>query len=127
MVNTEVSDNEVSSLLEVIYSIYGYDFRNYSRAHITRRIIYRLKLSRIESIDEMESRLKTDKTFASLLLSDLSITVTEMFRDPSFYKSFREKVIPILRTYSFFKVWHAGCATGEEFYSKASIVNAEGC
>jgi chemotaxis protein methyltransferase CheR len=67
-----------------------------------------------------------DSTFAAQLLQDLSITVTEMFRDPGFYLALREKVIPILRTYSFIKIWHAGCSTGEEAYSMAIVLKEEG-
>ena len=85
-----------------------------------------MNVSGLESIDQMQSRLLTDEVFASEFLQDLSITVTEMFRDPGFYRSFREKVIPILKTYPFLKIWHAGCATGEEAYSVAILLHEEG-
>jgi chemotaxis protein methyltransferase CheR len=117
---------EISSLLEAIYQKYGYDFRQYSGDHIRRRINNRMALSGIKSISQMKFRLLNDEIFASQLLQDLSITVTEMFRDPEFYKSLRENVIPILKTYPFIKIWHAGCATGEEAYSMSIIINEEG-
>ncbi len=113
-------------LLEFLYQKYGYDFRQYSEAHIKRRIRNRMTLSGIQDISEMQSKVLNDENFVSKLLHDLSITVTEMFRDPDFYKSLRENVIPILKTYPFIKIWHAGCATGEEAYSMAIIMQEEG-
>ena len=113
-------------LLEAVYQKYGYDFRQYSEAHIKRRIINRMALSAIKDISRLQSEVLNDKTFASVFLHDLSITVTEMFRDPSFYKSLRENVIPVLKTYPFIKIWHAGCATGEEAYSMAIMMEEEG-
>jgi chemotaxis protein methyltransferase CheR len=114
MRNKETSDLEISLLLEAIFQKYGYDFREYSQAHIRRRIMNRMAVSQFEDIAEIQSKVLNDATFASEILQDLSITVTEMFRDPLFYRSLRENVIPILKTYPFIKIWHAGCATGEE-------------
>jgi len=119
-------DLEISLLLEAIYQKYGYDFRQYSEAHIRRRIMNRLAMSGLEGISQLQSMVLKDKIVASHILQDLSITVTEMFRDPGFYKSLRENVIPILKTYPFIKIWHAGCATGEEAYSMAIIMQEEG-
>lgn len=119
-------EEEVYPLLESIFEKYGYDFRRYSEAHVRRRINNRMILSGVKSLDEARKKLLTDEVFAVLLLSDLSITVTEMFRDPGFYKALREQVIPILKTYSFIKIWHAGCATGEEVYSMAILLQEEG-
>nr|WP_314897060.1 protein-glutamate O-methyltransferase CheR [uncultured Flavobacterium sp.] len=122
----DTSDLEISLLLEAIYRKYGYDFREYSQAHIRRRIMNRMALSGFEDVSQMQSKVLNDEPFASELLQDLSITVTEMFRDPAFYISLREKVIPILKTYPFIKIWHAGCATGEEAYSMAILLQEEG-
>lgn len=119
-------DSEVITLLEDVNRRYGYDFRQYSRAHIKRRIMNRLAMSGMQHIDQMRKAVLNDSMFASLFLQDLSITVTEMFRDPGFYKSLRENVIPILRTYPFIKIWHAGCATGQEAYSMAILLKEEG-
>lgn len=116
----------LQEVLETIYQKYGYDFRQYSEAHIRRRIANRMILSELENYSEVISRINTDKDFADLLLQDLSITVTQMFRDPLFYKSMRENVIPLLKTYPFIKIWHAGCATGEEVYSMSIILQEEG-
>ena len=126
MTNKDKFDLEITSLLEAFFQKYSYDFRHYSEAHIRRRIMNRMKMSGMENVSQMQSRLLNDETFASNLLQDLSITVTEMFRDPGFYRSLRENVIPILKTYPFIKIWHAGCATGEEAYSMAIIMQEEG-
>ncbi|WP_061281122.1 CheR family methyltransferase [Leptospira interrogans] len=126
MKSRDIQDTEINLLLEVIFEKYGYDFRQYSEAHIRRRLISRLALSGLSSISEMQTQVLQDKTFASKLLQDLSITVTEMFRDPDFYVCLRKKVIPILKTYPFVKIWHAGCSTGEEAYSMAIILKEEG-
>jgi len=122
----DTSELEISLLLEAIYQKYGYDFRQYSKAHINRRIRNRMTLSKLEDISQIQSKVLKDETFAHELLQDLSITVTEMFRDQDFYKSVRENVIPVLKTYPYIKIWHAGCSTGEEAYSIAIILQEEG-
>jgi chemotaxis protein methyltransferase CheR len=121
-----ISEIELHSLLEALYQKYGYDFRQYSKAHLARRISSRMVLSGLKSVGKIQDAVISDEYFASQLLQDLSITVTEMFRDPAFYIALREKVIPILRTYSFLKIWHAGCSTGEEVYSMAILLKEEG-
>jgi len=120
------SELEISLLMEAIYQKYGYDFRQYSKAHINRRIRNRMAISGLADVSQIQSKVLKDETFAYELFQDLSITVTEMFRDEDFYKSLRENVIPILKTYPFIKIWHAGCATGEEAYSMAIILQEEG-
>ncbi|MCE3296059.1 MAG: chemotaxis protein CheR [Crocinitomicaceae bacterium] len=125
MDNRIVTELEISSLLDAVYKAYGYDFRQYSPAHIQRRITNRMVLSGFKELSQMQSRILEDEAFAAKFLQDLSITVTEMFRDPDFYRSLRENVIPILRTYPFIKIWHAGCATGEEAYSMAILLKEE--
>ncbi|HEY5593286.1 MAG TPA: hypothetical protein VIK55_20000, partial [Paludibacter sp.] len=108
MRNIYSSELEILSLLEAVYQKYGYDFREYSQAHIRRRITNRMVMSGLDDIAQIQSKILNDKLFAANFLQDLSITVTEMFRDPGFYKSLRENVIPILKTYPFIKIWHAG-------------------
>jgi chemotaxis protein methyltransferase CheR len=125
MIN-EFSEIEMGLLLESILKTYGYDFRQYSEAHIKRRLRHRMSLSGLESISQLQERVMTDPGSAALLLNDLSITVTEMFRDHEFYRALREQVIPLLKTYSFIKVWHAGCSSGEEAYSMAILFKEEG-
>jgi chemotaxis protein methyltransferase CheR len=122
----ENEDIEIHLLLEAIYLKYGYDFREYARVSIRRRILRRLGLSGMQSISEMQHAVLDDTAFFEMLLSDFSINVTEMFRDPSFYCVLREEIVPILRTYPFIKIWHAGCATGEEVYSMAILLQEEG-
>ncbi|MCW3127452.1 MAG: chemotaxis protein CheR [Bacteroidetes bacterium] len=122
----DLTGPDIELLLTTLYRQYGYDFRQYSEAHVRRRIMNRFILSGLNSMTDMQARVQNDNKFAALLLQDLSITVTEMFRDPEFYRSLREKVIPILKTYSFIKVWHAGCSTGEEAYSMAILLKEAG-
>lgn len=122
----EITEAELSSLLEAIHREHGYDFRLYSEAHILRRISNRLTLSAVRNVAEMKDRVLHDRDFASLLIRDLSITVTEMFRDPDFYRSIRTLAAPVLKTYPFVKIWHAGCSTGEEAYSMAIVLKEEG-
>ncbi len=117
---------EIQLLLQAIYLKYGYDFRNYAKASIKRRILQRLSNSDLKSISEMQHRILYDEKFFSSTLLDLSINVTEMFREPSFFRTVREKIIPILKKRPFIKVWHAGCATGEEVYSMAILLKEEG-
>lgn len=126
MTSKDTQDMEIDLLLKAIFQRYGYDFRQYSEAHIRRRLMSRLVLSGFSNISEMRDQVLHDETFATKLLQDLSITVTEMFRDPDFYACLREKVIPILKTHPFVKIWHAGCSTGEEAYSMAIVLKEEG-
>lgn len=122
----ENEDIEIALLVEGIYLKYGYDFRNYSKAHIKRRVLRNFSKSGLDSISDMQHRMLYDREFFGSLLCDFSINVTEMFRDPVFYKSFRINVIPILKTYPFIRIWHAGCSTGEEVYSMAIVLKEEG-
>ena len=117
---------EVQLFLEGIYRKYGYDFRDYSLAHVTRRILSRVSLLGLRNITELLSLVLYDKVAFQKFLLDLSVNVTEMFRDPSYYRALRREVIPVLRTYPFIKVWHAGCSSGEEVYSTAILLSEEG-
>jgi chemotaxis protein methyltransferase CheR len=121
----ENQDIEIRLLIEAIYQKYGYDFRNYSKAHIRRRILHSFAASGLENISAMQHKVLYDQDFLNELLQDLSINVTEMFRDPSFFLAVRKLVVPRLETYPFIKIWHAGCATGEEVYSMAIILKEE--
>ena len=124
--NIENEDIELLLLLEAIFLKYGYDFRNYSSAHMKRRVLRRMTVSGLNNITELQYKILRDKDFFKVILADFSINVTEMFRDPSFYKAFRRDVIPVLKTYPFIKIWHAGCSTGEEVYSMAILLKEEG-
>ncbi|ACV64492.1 MCP methyltransferase, CheR-type [Desulfofarcimen acetoxidans DSM 771] len=125
-VNRENQNIEIRLLLDAIYLKYGYDFRNYAKASIKRRILHRMAMSGLQSISEMQHLSLYDLDFFKKLLLDFSINVTEMFRDPSFYYSLRREIIPVLRTYPYIKIWHAGCATGEEVYSMVILLKEEG-
>jgi chemotaxis protein methyltransferase CheR len=126
MSNRENEKIEIKLLLQAIYLKYGYDFRSYSKASVKRRILHRLSVSGLKTISEIQHKILNDEQFFSSLLSDLSINVTEMFREPRFFRALREKVIPGLKILPFIKVWHAGCATGEEVYSLAIVMKEEG-
>lgn len=121
----DTEEIELDLLLQAIHIKYGYDFRNYSKAHIRRRVNQRMQLSGIKTISELQSLVLWDKDSFQLLMQDLSITVTEMFRDPEFYAVLRKTVIPDLKTYAHIKIWHAGCSTGEEVYSLAILLKEE--
>jgi len=124
--NVDLLNIEIQLLLEAIFLRYGYDFRNYSKAHIKRRILHRLGISMLSSVTQLQDRILRERAFFIEFLDDLSINVTEMFRDPEFYKSLRETIIPKLRTYAYFKIWHAGCSTGEEVFSLSILLKEEG-
>lgn len=117
---------ETELLVEAIYQKYGYDFRNYGKAHLVRRVRHRLGMSDYKNISEMIHAVLYNESFFHQILLDLSINVTEMFRDPGFYLAVRREVIPLLKTYPFVKIWHAGCSSGEEVYSMAIILKEEG-
>ncbi|MGD9557266.1 MAG: protein-glutamate O-methyltransferase CheR [Mangrovibacterium sp.] len=123
--NIDTEDIELDLLLQAVQMKYGYDFRNYNKAHLKRRIHQRLKMSGLTTISELQNKVLWDKDFYQVFLQDLSINVTEMFRDPEFYLAFRKKVISHLKTYAHIKVWHAGCSTGEEVYSLAIMMKEE--
>lgn len=117
---------EIKLLLEAIHLKYGYDFQDYSRAHLKRRLQSRMKRSQFKTMAEMQHQLLYNEDFFHSLLVDLSLNVTEMFRDPLFFEAVREHAVPILKTYPYLKIWHAGCASGEEVYSMAILLKEEG-
>jgi chemotaxis protein methyltransferase CheR len=122
----DIQNHELELFLEIIFRVFGYDFRSYNKAHVKRRILHRLSNLELQSISQLQHKVLYEEGYFDLILRDLSINVTEMYRDPGFYKSMREEVIPILRTYPYIKIWHAGCATGEEVYSFAILLQEEG-
>ncbi|MBN1607361.1 MAG: protein-glutamate O-methyltransferase CheR [Polyangiaceae bacterium] len=126
MEEPEIEETEISLLLEAIFQRYGYDFRSYARASIERRLRQFLSSSGCDSISGMIPKALRNKAFATTLIQHFSISVTEMFRDPLVYLAIRREVVPLLRTYPHVKVWHAGCATGEEVYSMAITLEEEG-
>ena len=117
---------EVDLLLEAVYRAFGYDFRSYARASIERRTRLLLSTSGCHTVCEMIGKVLRDKDFFNSLVQHFSISVTEMFRDPFVYRTIRSEVVPVLRTWPHVKIWHAGCATGEEVYSLAIVLKEEG-
>src|ERR671917_1698993 len=117
---------EIELLLEGIYRHYGFDFRSYAYASIRRRLWKRLQAEGLKTISALQALVLHSPEAMERLLLDLSVNVTSMFRDPNFYKAFRRDVIPLLRTYPFIRIWHAGCSTGEEVFSTAILLQEEG-
>ena len=117
---------EIELLLEGIYRRYGFDFREYAPASLRRRLHRRMDGERVGSISALQDLILHDPAVMERLLLDLSVNVTAMFRDPSFFLAFRAKVVPLLRTYPFTRIWVAGCSTGEEVYSLAILLAEEG-
>jgi chemotaxis protein methyltransferase CheR len=117
---------EIDLLLEGVYRRYGFDFREYSRASLRRRLWRRAEFERVATISALQERVLHDPQVMEALLLDLSINVTAMFRDPSFYRALRYRVVPLLRTYPFLRIWNAGCSTGEETWSLAILLHEEG-
>lgn len=122
----DIEDIEVRLLLEGIYRYYGLDFRNYAMASLKRRIWNIVRSEKLESVSKLQERVLHDRACMERLVLGLSVNVTSMFRDPSFFLSLRKNVIPLLRTYPFIRIWHAGCSTGEEVYSMAILLYEEG-
>jgi chemotaxis protein methyltransferase CheR len=117
---------EISLLLEGVHQYYGFDFRQYARASLRRRLWRRVYAERLTTISGLQERVLHDRTAMERLLLDLSINVTSMFRDPGFFAAFRQHVVPALRTYPFLRIWNAGCSTGEETYSLAILLREVG-
>ena len=122
----EIERIEIELLLEAVFRYYGYDFRNYAFPFIQRRISHRVCKENLASISALQEKVLRDSEVMGELLSDFSINVTEMFRDPSFFKSFRTKIIPLVKDYPEIRIWHVGCSSGEEVYSMAILLHEEG-
>jgi len=117
---------EVRLLTEGVFDHYGFDFRDYSYPSLRRRIWKRVFAEGLTTVSALTDKVLHEPPAMERLLLDLSINVTAMFRDPTFYVAFRQKVVPLLRTYPFIRIWHAGCSTGEEVYSMAILLQEEG-
>ena len=124
--NADLEHLEIELLLEGVFRHYGFDFRAYAYASIRRRLWKRVEGEGLGTISQLQARILHDADAMERLLLDLSVNVTSMFRDPGFYREFRAKVVPLLRTYPFIRIWHAGCSTGEEVFSMAILLEEEG-
>lgn len=123
--NTELEDIEIGLLLEGIYRAHGFDFRDYSRASIKRRVLELMRLEKLGTVSAFQNKLLHDRTCLERFILGLSVHATAMFRDPTFYSTFRRKAVPLLRTYPTVQIWVAGCSTGEEVYSLAILLQEE--
>ncbi|MBI4515667.1 MAG: protein-glutamate O-methyltransferase CheR [Deltaproteobacteria bacterium] len=123
---TSVEDIELSLFLEGIFRRYGYDFRDYAPASLQRRIRKCMRDEQLHTVSALQDRVLHDPAAMQRFLHTVSIDVTAMFRDPTFYCAFRQRVVPLLRSQPSLRIWHAGCAAGEEVYSMAILLQEEG-
>ena len=119
-------EQEVEELMGDIYQQYGYDFRGYARASIYRRIRRFLTNHPVANVESLRAEVRRDPYFFEKFLQEITVNVTEMFRDPSFFRSLRVHVLPILSTYPFIKIWDAGCSSGEELFSLTILLHEAG-
>lgn len=122
----ELEQIEIELLLSGVHRLYGYDFRNYAMPSLKRRIWHHVHSENVPNISALQEKVLHDRACFERFIYSLSIPVTEMFRDPSLFLTFRQKVVPLLRTYPYIRIWHAGCSTGEEVYSMAILLHEEG-
>ena len=123
---SDVQEPNVEPILEAIYRLYHYDFRAYSRSSVRRRLLVACTRLGVKDLSELQTRIETNATLFSRLLQYLTVQVSDLFRDPSFFVVLRQQIVPVLRTYPSLKIWIAGCSTGEELYSFAILLREEG-
>lgn len=121
----QLPDSDMDRLLSTVKGVYGYDFTEYAQASLKRRIIRFMQRHEFEDADQVITAMAMDSALFHRFVFDLSVVVTEMFRDPWVYQTIRSKVIPWLKTFPFIRIWHAGCATGEEVYAMAILLQEE--
>ncbi|KFE97585.1 CheR family methyltransferase [Chryseobacterium luteum] len=117
-----VKDEEVEYLIKDVYEMYGYDFSEYSRASFKRRVNRICLIDRFTSFAELRYTILNNPEYLKRFVEEITVNVTEMFRDPYFFKALREKILPQLGTYPLIRIWVAGCSTGEEAYSMAILL-----
>ena len=121
-----VEEIEFELLLEGIFRQWGFDFRNYAPSSLRRRVMNFMRGEHISSISALQDRVLHDQDWLNRFLYSLSVNVSAVFRDPGFYRTFRQEVVPLLRTYPFVRIWLAGVSMGEEVYSLAILLQEEG-
>lgn len=126
MKDLSIRDVELGLLLDAIYLTYHYDFRSYSEASVKRRVRAALAHFKCETISRLQERVLREPRLFAELLRFLTVQVSDMFRDPTYYRALRERVVPFLKTYASLKIWVAGCSLGEEAYSLAIVLYEEG-
>lgn len=117
-----ISDIELEILLNDLVEVYGYDFKDYSRASLKRRVNRLLQLDNFKDFAGLRTHLIGNPDYLKRFIEEITVNVTEMFRDPEFYKTLRSEILPVLSTYPLIRIWHAGCSTGEEVYSIAIML-----
>ncbi len=117
-----VNDRQLEGLINDVYEYHGFDFSGYSRASLKRRVDRLVQLDSFADFAAFLSRVRSDSTYFKHMVEEITVNVTEMFRDPHFYKVLRDDIIPILATKPFIRIWHAGCSSGEEVYSMAILL-----
>jgi chemotaxis protein methyltransferase CheR len=122
----DVESTELDLLLEAVHRLFGYDFRQYARSTVRRRVMEIMLRERFQNLSELQGKVLRDSAVLNKVVSALSVQVSSLFRDAKFYLAFRRKAVPILRTYPSIRIWHAGCASGEEVYSTAIVLAEEG-
>ncbi len=123
---SEIEEIELDLLLEAIHRRYHYDFREYSAASLKRRLGQARLHFGCASFSQLQHAILHDPSMMGKMLQFLTVQVSEMFRDPQYFRALREKVVPHLRTYPSLKVWVAGCSAGEELYSLVILFREEG-
>ncbi|WP_276370440.1 protein-glutamate O-methyltransferase CheR [Chryseolinea sp. H1M3-3] len=118
----QLTDTELDIILNDLLELYGYDFTNYSKASLKRRITMLISNDRFPSFAEFRFKLRHERDYFNRFIEKVTVNVTEMFRDISFYKTLRNDIIPVLATWPMIRIWHAGCSTGEEVYSMAILL-----
>jgi chemotaxis protein methyltransferase CheR len=119
-------DLEIRLLLDAIYERFHYDFRQYGAASVRRRLTQAARALGCVTYSAVQDRVLHDPAAFVVLLEYLTVQVSDFFRDPAYYRAFREHIVPVLRTYPSIKLWIAGCSTGEEVYSFAIVLREEG-
>ena len=125
-VSDPLEDLELRLLLEGVFQLYGFDFRDYAPSSLRRRVRHLVREENVRSISALQDRILHDAGALTRFVQTLSVSVTSMYRDPGFFRAFRQRVVPVLRTYPVVRLWHAGCSTGEEVYSMAVLLEEEG-
>jgi chemotaxis protein methyltransferase CheR len=123
---TEVTDRELAVLLSDLLEMYGYDFTAYAKPSLKRRISRLYMLDRFTDFAAFRERLRSDDAYFRRFIEQVTVNVTEMFRDPLFFHALKTHIFPVLATYPFIRIWHAGCSTGEEVYSMAIFLKEAG-
>ncbi len=122
----EINEDELEIIITDLLDLYGYDFANYSKASLMRRVRRLIQLDKFSSFSDFRKRIKTDGEYIKRFIEQVTVNVTEMFRDSNFYLHLRNKVLPELSAEPFLRIWHAGCSSGEEVYSMAILLHEAG-